>query len=284
MADAARLDPRITPARGDIAAAFLRGQVTAARYVEGEIFAVIAPQAPLRRAPRPDVALDTEALYGEHITVYDRTEDGWAWGQLEQDGYVGWIPEAALARPGPMPTHKVAALRTLIFPGPSIKVPPLEMLPFGAMLAVETLAPPFAALAAGGHVPLVHLVPVSHTEADPVAVAERLLGAPYLWGGRSSLGLDCSALVQTALTACGISCPRDSDMQEAALGVTIGLKDIRRGDLLFWPGHVAMARDTMTMIHANAFHMAVAIEPIEAALARIAATGSTLSSVRRVMD
>ncbi len=179
---------------------------------------VIEPQAPLRREPRPDAPLDTEALKGERVTVYDSNAEGWAWGQLAADDYVGWLPANALAPPGAAPTHKVAALRTFAFPGPSIKLPPIEALPLGAKLAVARIEDRMAVTQAGAYVPAAHLKPIGENETDFVAVAERFVGVPYLWGGKTALGLDCSGLVQIALAACGISCPRDSDMQEQALG------------------------------------------------------------------
>ncbi len=279
-------DPRLTPARADLAAKRLEGTVPAARYVEGSVLEVIAPTAPLRREPRPDAALDTEALKGERVTVYDANEEGWSWGQLATDGYVGWLPSAALAPPGPAPTDKVAALRTLVFPGPSIKLPPLEALPLGATLAVAHVKDRMAVTASGAYLPAAHLVPLDSHEPDFVAVAERFVGVPYLWGGKTALGLDCSGLVQVALTASGIACPRDSDMQEAALGERVAaagdFSDWQRGDLVFWKGHVAIVRDRMSLLHANAFHMAVAIEPLADALARISAAGSDVTSVRRI--
>src|SRR5688500_5460253 len=129
-------DPRLTPARPDLAARHLEGAVEATRFVDGEMREVVEPQAPVRRAPAPDAPLDTEALLGERVTVYEITDEGWAWGQLEGDGYVGWLPASALAPPGPEPTHTVIALRTLVFPGPSIKLPPSAALPFGARLSI----------------------------------------------------------------------------------------------------------------------------------------------------
>ena len=280
------LDPRVTPARADLAAKELEGKVPAARYVDGRLYEVIEPQAPLRDEPRPDAPLATEALKGERVRIYDMNAEGWAWGQLAADGYVGWLPANALAPPGPLPTHKVAALRTFVFPGPSIKLPPIEALPLGAHLAVARIADRMAVTSAGGYVPAAHLAPVGDHETDFVAVAERFVGVPYLWGGKTMLGLDCSGLVQVALTACGISCPRDSDMQEAALGVPFehaaGLADLKRGDLIFWKGHVGIVSDPATLIHANAFHMAVTIEPIADAVERIANAGSDVTSVRRI--
>jgi cell wall-associated NlpC family hydrolase len=278
------LDPRLTPARADLAAKHLEGSVTAARFVEGELREVVVPQAPLRRTPSPDTPLDTEALKGERVMIYETTAEGWAWAQLQQDGYVGWLPAEALREVGPAPTHKVAVPRTLVFPGPSIKIPPVEALSLGCRLAIARSDEVFAVTASGGHVPRRHLVPIESRETDFVAVAETFLGVPYLWGGRTSLGLDCSALVQVALSACGIDCPRDSDMQERTLGITSAPdpSGLRRGDLLFWKGHVAIARDATTLIHANAFHMAVAIEPTAQALDRIRAAGCELSCLRQL--
>ncbi len=279
-------DPRLTPARADLAAKKLKGKVQAARYVDGRAYEVIEPQAPLRAEPAPDAPLSTEALKGEGVTIYDMNAEGWAWGQLAADGYVGWLPSNALVPPGAPPTHKVTALRTLAFPGPSIKLPPLEALPLGARLDIVRIADRMAVTRAGAYVPAAHLAPLDSSEPDFVAVAERFLGAPYLWGGKTALGIDCSGLVQVALTACGVSCPRDSDMQEQALGAAVAaataLAEPTRGDLIFWKGHVAIVRDRATLIHANAFQMAVAIEPIAAAIARIRATGVDVASVRRI--
>jgi cell wall-associated NlpC family hydrolase len=279
-------DPRLTPARADLAAKELEGQVAAERYVEGRVYEVVEPQAPLRLAPAPDAPLATEALKGERVTIYDANAEGWAWGQLAADFYVGWLPANALASPGAPPTHKVAALRTFAFPGPSIKLSPIEALPFGARLAVARIKERMAVTRSGAFVPATHLAPIDVYETDFVAVAERFLGVPYLWGGKTALGLDCSGLVQVALSACGISCPRDSDMQEQALGVPASAagdgSDLKRGDLVFWSGHVAIVRDGVSFLHANAFHMAVVIEPIADAIDRIRGAGCEITSVRRI--
>jgi hypothetical protein len=277
-------DPRITPARGDLAAKHLAGVVEAQRFVEGKEYEIGAAQAPVRKAPSHEAPLLTEALKGERLTIYDIGEEGWAWGQLAGDGYVGFVPASALGACGPPATHKVTALRTLVLPGPSIKLPPMETLSFGCRLVIARMDEPFAITASGGHVPVVHLAPVETVETDFVAVAERFLGTPYLWGGKTSLGLDCSGLLQLALAACGIPCPRDSDMQEQALGSARPheLEPLRRGDLLFWKGHVAIVRDEATLVHANAHHMAVAFEATAPAIARIRAAGSEVTSVRRL--
>jgi cell wall-associated NlpC family hydrolase len=275
------LDPRITPARPDLAAKYLEGKVEAARFTPGEDYEVIDAQAPMRRAPSPDAPLDTEALLGERVTIYQFNEEGWAWGQLAADGYVGWLPANALLKPRAAPTHKVTALRTLAFPGNSIKAPPVATPPLGSRLYILREQDRFA-VANIGFLPAGHLAPLDHAETDFVAVAERFLGTPYLWGGKTNYGLDCSGLVQVALNACGVSCPRDSDMQERALGTPVDPAHLRRGDLVFWKGHAAIVRDESSLVHANGFHMQVAIEPIAAAFARIAAAGSPVTSARRL--
>jgi cell wall-associated NlpC family hydrolase len=248
---------------------------------------VVVSVAPVRREPRPDAGLDSEALWGETLTVVDEDDEGWALVRLDRDGYRGHMPASALLKgASPRPTHRVGALRTFLYPETSIKVPPLDWLSLGAPLTVlderESAGHRWAVTAAGAVI-ADHLVAVDAVEPDPVAVAERFLGTPYLWGGRSSLGLDCSALVQTALAACGVAAPRDSGDQERVVGESIGLDPAswRRGDLLFWAGHVALVRDRETMIHANGHSMSVAIEGIGAGLARISAAGSELRSVRR---
>jgi cell wall-associated NlpC family hydrolase len=281
------LDPRLTPARGDLAAKHLAGVVEAQRFVEGKAYEIAAARAPVRKEPSHGAELQTEALKGERVTIYDVNGDGWAWGQLAADGYVGFMPAAALGAPGAPATHKVTALRTFVFPGPSIKLPPIETLSFGSQLLIDRMEGSFAITASGGHVPALHLAPMATMETEFVAVAERFLGTPYLWGGKSSLGIDCSGLVQLALAACGISCPRDTDMQERALGSMLPRAlepgQLRRGDLVFWKGHVAIARDQATFVHANASrHMAVAIEPAAETIARIRATGVEVTSVRRL--
>jgi len=282
----APFDPRVTAARDDFAAKELEGTVSARRYVEGSVYEIAEPQAPVWAEPRPDASLVTEALKGERVVIYDRNAEGFAWGQLVADNYVGWLPDHALGPPGPSATHKVSASRTLAFPAPSIKLPPIEALPFGARVIILGIDGRMAITSTNLYVPVPHLKPVRENETDFVEVAERFLGAPYLWGGKTVLGLDCSGLVQVALTACGAACPRDSDMQEAALGEPVradAYSDLRRGDLMFWKGHVAIVRDRATLLHANAFHMAVAIEPIADAIKRIGESGSDVTMVKRLM-
>jgi hypothetical protein len=278
-------DARLTPARADLAAKHLEGKVDAASFVEGELLEVHETIAPLRRAPSADAELMTQALKGEHVTIYDRNGEGWAWGQLQGDGYVGWLPDAALGKPGPTPTHKVIVIRSFAFPGPSIKLPPVETPLMLSRLAVAREVEGFAVTHDGLFLPQQHLAGIDHKEADFVVVAERFVGTPYLWGGKSSLGVDCSGLVQLSLNAAGLACLRDSDMQQASLGHAIDLaqaKGLQRGDLLFWKGHVAIARDAATIVHANAHHMATVIEDTAAAIARIKAAGSELVAIKRL--
>ena len=278
-------DPRLTPARPDLAAKHLEGKVKAERFVEGVEYEVFDPIAPVRRSPSHDAPLETEALKGERVTIYDRNEDGWAWGQLQADGYVGWLPDAALVSPRGKPTHKISVLRTFAFPGPSIKLPPVEALPLGAQIEIVKTDGAFAITSQRHYLPLQHVAALGARENDFVCVAERFVGTSYLWGGKSNLGIDCSGLVQISLAAAGVQAPRDSDMQETALGTLLApakWDDPQRGDLIFWKGHVAIVRDHNTIVHANAHHMATAIEDTRDAIARIKAAGSGVTSIKRM--
>lgn len=271
--------------RPDLAAAKLRGQCEAARFVEPEMARVRAATVPLRKRPEAGIAYETELLHGEVIEIYER-KDGWLWAQAARDSYVGYLPEAAVDGDAPAATHRIGALRSFLYPGPGIKTTPRDFLPFLAEVSVIETEGDWARTA-DGWLYRPHLAPLDAFASDPVEVAERFLGIPYLWGGKSSLGLDCSGLVQTACFASGVFAPRDSDMQEADLGTPVALESadlaaLPRGMLLFWPGHVAIAQGGGRMIHANAFHMAVESEEIVPAIARIAAKGSPLRALRRL--
>ena len=239
------LDRRLTPARPDLAAATLTGRVEAARFVEGWRRRIVLGAAPLRRAPSDSASLDTEALFGESVTVYEE-QGGWAWAQLERDGYVGYLPASALGAPT-APDHRLAVPRSFAYPGPSIKLPPVLALSLGARFAVSAREGDFAVNAEGLHVYFPHLAPLAAVAPDFVAVAERFLEVPYLWGGRTSQGIDCSGLAQTALSEAGISAPRDSDMQEAALGAPVAFDERLAGlGAAIWCSGKAMSESCAT--------------------------------------
>ena len=278
-------DPRLTPARPDLAAKYLEGKVKATRFVIGEEFEIADALAPLREGPSSDAMLLTQALMGERVTIYDRNDEGFAWGQLNSDGYVGWLPDRALAKPVAKPTHKVTAIRTFAFPGPSLKLPPVDTVVMGTTIIVMREDGAFAVTRDGWHLPLPHVGRIDRHADDFVGVAERFAGTPYLWGGKSSLGIDCSGLVQVSLNAAGTGCPRDSDMQQDSLGRALDAsesKKLQRGDLIFWKGHVAIVRDADSIVHANAHHMATVIENTREAIARIKASGSEVTAIKRL--
>ena len=283
-------DRRITPWRPDLAAAQLKGVIDAERYVEGAPARIRTALVAMRPEPAPDRSIDTELFLGEAVTVYERRE-GWAWVQNGTDGYVGWIAEDALGDADPAPTHRIAELRSFRYPGPELRAPVIDCLSIGSRVTVVgeavTRGTRYALLADGSAVIARHLVAEGSVAPDWVAVAERFLGTPYLWGGRSSIGLDCSALVQLALAEAGIKAPRDSDMQAREIGhaldISAGLPEFRRGDLIFWKGHAGILRDATTLLHANGHTMTTAMEPVHEAVARIAANEyGAVTAVRRL--
>jgi cell wall-associated NlpC family hydrolase len=276
-------DPRLTPARPHLADARLRGRVEAARYVEGRARRVVVPSAPLRRHPSPGAGIDTEALIGDAVTLYAE-EDGHAFVQLARDGYVGYLPADSLGSPDPAPTHVVLALRTFLYPAPDLKTPPLGHLSLGARIAATGASGAYVETA-GGFVFAGHVREGAATAPDFAGTAARLVGTPYLWGGRTSLGLDCSGLVQLCLHLAGRDCPRDADMQERALGQPLpgDGDDLRRGDLVFWRGHVGLMLDASLLLHANGHHMSVVVEPLAEARSRILANSyGAVTSFRRL--
>jgi cell wall-associated NlpC family hydrolase len=276
-------DKRLTPARPDLAAAHLRGLIDADRFVEGEPATLITGIAAVR--PRPDLnaSLDTQALFGERAIVFE-CKEGWAWLQLVDDQYVGYVREADLRFGGwREATGRISALRAPIFAKADLKSAPIGFLPFNADIAILERRDGYVAIGEGQWLAAQHVAEHDQLAKDWVAVAESILHTPYLWGGKSPDGLDCSGLIQTALHAAGLNCPRDTDMQERALGEALPASTkLRRGDLIFWKGHVGVMRNETELLHANAFHMAVAIEPVAEAIARIAAKGTPVSSIRRL--
>lgn len=285
------LDRRLHAFRPDLADQALMGRVQAEAFVPGARMQVITHTAPVHREPRKDAGLDTEALCGEMVTVFE-TGEGWCWGQLAGDGYVGYLPAERLGPPAPAPTHRVSAVRTFAYPGPSMKLPRAMTLSLGSRVHVLERQGDFAVVAgvaglARSFVWANHLSALDHHAADPVSVAELMLHTPYLWGGKSSLGLDCSGLVQLALDAAGRHVLRDSDMLERSAGHLIDpapdFPDLRRGDLVFWKGHVGLMQDADRLLHANGHHMMVVSEPLRVAVDRIAAKGGgPVTSLRRM--
>lgn len=275
-------DRRITPARADLAAEHLRGKVDAERFVSGTLRRVTATSTPLKRDPFPDAPYETVALCGEVVTVYDE-EEGWAWGQLQRDGYVGWLSANALGAMDPAPTHRVAVPRSISYPRPGFKAQPMAMLSLGSEIAVTRHEGDWCGTVLG-FVYAHHLVPIDQHASDFVAVAETMIGTPYLWGGKTSSGIDCSGLVQLSLALAGVSVLRDTDLQENTIGTALAADAVlQRGDLVFWKGHVGIMRDAATLLHANAYHMAVASEPLAVALARIEAKSyGKVTALRRL--
>jgi hypothetical protein len=282
--NAGKLDPRRHVYRDDLAAVSLKDKVKAQRYVQGELRQVAASNAPVRLVPRFDAPLLTEALCGELASVYEVSQ-GWGWVQLENDGYVGYMTMDNLSTTIDEPTHWVNARATFVYPAPDLKRPPVMRLSFNGKVTVVGREGRFFELARGGFAYGGHLQPMEEKGKDYVRLAERLVGTPYLWGGRSSLGIDCSALVQLGMQATGASCPRDSDMLEAEIGEVQeekNLDKLQRGDLVFWHGHVAIAQSGEWLLHASGHQMEVVVEPVRRAIERIATTHGDVTTVKRI--
>jgi len=272
-------DPRVNPWRDDLAAEHLRGEIDAPVYARGHERAVIAPVTALRRAPAHGAMMDTQLLLGEKFRVYEERRP-WVWGQAQSDDYVGYVLAEDLGV-DIATTHRVTALRSFIYTDPDIKSRPLMAVSMGAHVRVTGFEGAFGVLADGSYIFAGHIDAETAHAHDFVQVAERFIGVPYLWGGRESLGLDCSALVQISLSMCGHACPRDSDMQEAVLGAPVS-GDLARGDLVFWKGHVGILQNADTLLHANATHMCVVSEPFVPATKRIGETAGDIRQIRRM--
>ncbi|MEZ2130252.1 MULTISPECIES: NlpC/P60 family protein [unclassified Sinorhizobium] len=267
------LDRRLNAFRPDLAEAGLEGKIEAAPFVEGTKARVAIPVAALR--PKPDLAMgiDTELLLGEEVTVFDRA-DGWCWVKALADGYVGYLPERTLGEPQPEPTHVIAVQRSFVYPEPELRKPHVGVLSMGSRIKVvgeaETRGNHYVLLEDGTALYAAHCRPLGYNDGgDYVEIATRFMETPYLWGGRSGFGIDCSGVVQLALQMTGRAAPRDTDMQASGLGRVIDRSELRRGDLVFWKGHVAIMEDPETIIHANGHTMTVARENFEAAVKRI---------------
>jgi hypothetical protein len=272
-----KFDRRITPARPDLAAAHLKGKVEAERFVTGEICCIAVGRASLRARPSFDAPQDSELLHGERVTVYERKDD-WAWVQAQADAYVGYVREESLAAPFDTKLWAIA-LMTPVYRRPDLKAPVRDMLPLNAEVNLLGREGDYLQIAPDAFVHRSHLALPAEVQPDFVAVAEAFFGVPYVWGGKTFAGLDCSGLIQTALAACGIAAPRDTDMMEryfADAGETL-----ERGDIIFWKRHMGVMLDAERLLHANAFHMLVAIEPLAEAIARIEQETGPVTSIKR---
>jgi cell wall-associated NlpC family hydrolase len=256
------LDPRLTPARDDLAASWLKDQVKAPKYVDPKRSAISVPVASVYRSPDVSQAIETQLLYGEAIDIYDHAGK-WAWIQSVTDGYVGYIQTDHLAATDHAPTHRVTNIGTFVYPAATYKMTPQKTLSYGSLVSVASEKDGMSLLSGGGYVPTTHLAPIEFHGDETVAEAFRFLGIPYLWGGRSHVGLDCSALIQLVLQSCNYKAPRDSDLQEKHLGRPIDRDDVQGGDLVFFRGHVGLMVDDSTLIHANDRAMAVSIDDLD---------------------
>ncbi|MFN4208552.1 MAG: C40 family peptidase [Agrobacterium albertimagni] len=277
-------DRRLNAFRPDLADIALKGQVEAERFVTPEPAMVTRPVVALRPKPDLKVGIDTELLMGEEVHVFERNR-GWAWVQAVDDGYVGYLPEETLG-PVAATTHVVTVPRTFVYSGPDLRFPTRMALSMGSRLTIsgeaETRGTRYLLLSDGGALVARHLGPIADPPApDYVTVAGLFLETPYLWGGKSGFGIDCSGLVQLAMRLAGQRAPRDSDMQASGLGVSVERAELRRGDLVFWKGHVAIMEDETSMIHANGHTMTVARETLEAAIERIGWLYGTPTGYRR---
>ncbi|MEZ2221437.1 C40 family peptidase [Rhizobium sp. RCC_161_2] len=282
------LDRRLNAFRPDLAEASLRGKVEAERFVEGVSAQVVVPVVALR--PQPDLArgIDTELLLGEEVTVFER-KDGWAWVKAVSDGYVGYLPEDTVKEGLAAPTHIVVPQRTFLYPEPELRKPYTGVLSMGSRIRVtgtaEARGNHYVVLEDGTAIFAKHVQPIGYNDGgDYVDIAAKFMETPYLWGGRSGLGVDCSSLIQLALLMTGRAAPRDSDMQAAGLGEPIAREELRRGDFVFWKGHAAVMEDAETMIHANGHTMTVARENFAAAVERIGWLYEQPTGYRRFSD
>lgn len=281
------MDRRITPARNDLAADWLRDHVKAGRYVTGAPRTVIHDGTPLRFFPNANAGVESQLIYGEVFQVYE-DRDGWCWGQNLTDGYVGYVSSNGLAANLPTPDHQIAALHSHLYTEPDLKRPTAGHISMTARVKVTDISGRFCRIASGHWLHSRHLVSLEYSTQDVIGTALKFIGVPYLWGGRTAQGVDCSSLVQMALAMAGIAVPRDSDLQEADVGVEVPMDDnqdyshLEEGDLVFFPGHVGLFVNNWRFLHANAFDMQVSLHGFSEVLDRAESENAGVTSVRRI--
>ena len=283
------LDRRLNAYRSDLAHEALEGRIQAERYVAPVPYRIVTPVTDIMSAVDWTRSRDTQALWGEQFDVLDVDGD-WAWGQLATDGYVGYVRRDTIEKLEDQPTHIVEARATFLYPDHSIKVGFPEGVSFGSRLRILEQVDQFSQADDATYVISDHIRPLNSAKPpSPDAVIETamtFLEAPYLWGGRSSAGLDCSALTQFAFSAIGVALPRDSDMQAGHEGFAgplqpFALDELRAGDLVFWKGHVGLMTSDSELIHCNGHHMRTVCEPIAGAVDRIAELYASPTGYRR---
>lgn len=281
------MDTRITPARDDLAADWLRDQVKAERYEAGAPRTVIRDGAPLRFSPERSAGLESQLIYGEVFQVYEE-RNGWCWGQNLTDNYVGYVPAVDLASDVPAPDHQVAALHCHLYTEPDLKRPTAGIISMSSRVRIVDVEGSFCRIASGHWLHSRHLVSLNYSTQDVIGTALKFIGVPYLWGGRTAQGLDCSSLVQLALAMASLPAPRDTDLQEAGLGTAVAMDDpkdfsrLEEGDLVFFPGHVGLFVDDWRFLHANAFDMQVSLHGFSDVLDRANNENASVTSIRRV--